>query len=95
MEVPKFRLNYFFSLIFTNKYKYCYGLGYSYEEIALEILSRTTMRDCYKVLIQSLCNRSTTWTGQNAKYIDKCGDSMFVTATVKEFIYREETIDQT
>jgi len=53
------------------------------------------MRDCYKVLIQSLCNRSTTWTGQNAKYIDKCGDSMFVTATVKDYVYREEAIDQT
>ena len=51
------------------------------------------MRDCYKKLIDNLCNRATTWSGANAKYIDACSDSQFVKATVKQYIMGDANLD--
>jgi len=68
-EVPQFRLNYFFSLIFTDTNKYCYGAGWENEEITFEVTSTTTMQDCYKKIITSLCDRSATWSGLDAKWL--------------------------
>ena len=51
------------------------------------------MRDCYKKLIDNLCNRATTWSGANAKYIDACSDSQFVKATVKQYIMGDANSD--
>jgi hypothetical protein len=45
-----------------------------------------TMRNCYKQLIASLCDRSSAWSGIDAKYIDKCTNSMYVTQVVKSGI---------
>ena len=69
VEVPDFRLNYFLSLILTDENKYCYGAGWENEEIGVEVLSTTTMQDCYKKIIISLCDRSATWSGIDAKWL--------------------------
>lgn len=86
-EIPEFRLNYFLSLILTDTNKYCYGAGWETEEIAIQVYSTTIMQDCYKRIITSLCDRSATWSGLDAKYLEECDGSQFVTAIVKEYVY--------
>ena len=86
-------MNYFLSLIITDKKKYCLGLGWENDEVVFEITSTTYMRDCYKKLIDSPCDRSTTFSGYEAKYIDECDDSQTVIATVKEWVLYEARED--
>ena len=70
------------SLILTDKRKYCLGLGWENDTIELEITSTTTMFDCYKKMIENFCDRSSTFSGAEAKYIDECDQSQYVTAGV-------------
>ncbi len=53
------------------------------------------MRNCYKALIASLCDRSSAWTGIDAKYFDSCSKSMYVTQVVKKGTIKEANIDMT
>jgi hypothetical protein len=85
----------FLSIILTDTRKYCVGAGWENNEIALEIKSTTTMQDCYKKLIDSWCDRSATVTGRQAKYLDECDASQYVTATMYKYIYREARVHQT
>lgn len=91
--MPKFRLNYFLSLIINENKEYCLGLGWENEEVYVEVTSETTMRDCYKEIIISLCDRSAAWTGQDAKYFDECDNSQSVLAGVYDKTFRESNID--
>ena len=81
--MPKFRLDWFSSLILTSKYQYCYGFGWERGAIEFEILMTTIMQQCYKKWITNLCDRSAAWTGIDAKYIDECDSSAYVTAPLK------------
>lgn len=70
-------------------------MGWDNEEISYELDSTMTMRNCYKQLIASLCDRSSTWSGIDAKYFDKCTNSMYVTQVVKSGIISQPNIDMT
>jgi hypothetical protein len=91
-EISNFRVNLFLSLILTDTRKYCLGFGWENEEILFEIKSTTTMQDCYKKMIDSWCDRSATVSGRNAKYLDECDASQYVTAEVYKYIYREANV---
>lgn len=53
------------------------------------------MNDCYKKLIDNLCNRSGTFSGQEAKYYDECDASQYVTADVFRKTYYPAHVDMT
>ena len=92
-DIPNFRMNYFLSMILYESYEYCLGLGWENEEVYIEVTSETTLRDCYKELIISLCDRSAAWTGQDAKYFDECDTSQSVLAQVYTTTWKESNID--
>ena len=68
-SVPKFRLNYLLSFIVTNRYYYCPGFGRENEKISISIKNQLRFQNCYKKMIESICDRSGAWTGIDAKYI--------------------------
>ena len=94
-DMPKFRVNYFLSLIFTDTYKYCPGIGWENEEIGVSITSKTSFMNCYKQLISNFCDRSAAWSGTDAKYLDQCSKSTSVVATVEEYTFKEANVDMT
>lgn len=61
----------------------------------MQVQSTLTMFDCYKKLIDSLCDRSSTTSGSEAKYLDECDSSQYVTADVYTKTFYESHIDQT
>ena len=51
--------------------KICLNYGWATEDILLTLVTLVKLRDCYKVVIQSLTDWS-NWFGKNAGLIDKC-----------------------
>ena len=72
VSIPKFRLNYLLSLIVTNEYWYCPGFGRENEKIQVSIKNTLRFQNCYKKMIESICDRSGAWTGINAKIFQTC-----------------------
>ena len=88
-NIQHFRLNWFLSLIITDKKKWCPGFGWENDEMALAITSTTIMQDFYKEMVKRLCTLNPfkifvneAWMGYEAKYIDQCSSSQYVTAGV-------------
>ena len=81
------------SLILTDRRKYCLGLGWENDEVEIDITSTTTMFDCYKKVIENLCDRSSTFSGRDAKWLDECDSSQYVTAGVYTKQLYESHID--
>jgi len=50
-NVTKFTLSYFFSMIFTSKFAFCFGMGYETTPINLSLTVSQKFTDCYKVII--------------------------------------------
>lgn len=84
ISIPRFQADAFFSLIITTDGKYCPGVGFDVDEILLQINSFTVLQDCYKKMIDNFCDKSSSWTGINAKYFDECDDSSAVQLTLFE-----------
>ena len=93
-EIPRFQLDLFFSMIVTMNAEYCLGIGWNNDEVMVEITSQTELKDCYKKLIDNLCNPSSSWTGTNAKYIDQCDSSTSVFVNLYEYIWYLANDDQ-
>ena len=58
VDLTKFRINYFFSVIFNNNTQVCPGMGYETEAIDLELTTTSQFQDCYKVIVDDLCDWS-------------------------------------
>jgi len=84
-DLAKFRSNYFFSVIFNNATTICPGMGYETEAIDLELTTTNQFQDCYKVIVDDLCDWSAQWTGYNAKYFDECDSSQDQEVIIKNW----------
>ena len=71
-DLPKFKMNYFLSVIVNSKGQICPGVGSDNEAIELSLSFGHRFMDCYKKLIEDLCNLNKSWTTFEAKYFDKC-----------------------
>ena len=69
------------SVTITGDYKMCLGVGYDIEEIILELKSTFKFWDCAMTILDDLLDFSDTWTGRDAKYLDKCSQSETRTIT--------------
>jgi len=74
-DLDQFKSNLFISLIFTNDYKLCTGIGYDIEKILFRVLFTMNFWNCKKTLVDDLTDYSSTWTGYNAKYFEDCSSS--------------------
>jgi hypothetical protein len=63
-----------------------------YEKGAIEILLETSIRmsDCYKGVIEDLCNFSSTWTGYEALWLDECNLSDETVVSLNKWDIAEE-----
>lgn len=73
---------------------YCWGIGWNNDEMMLQISSVTRLQDCYKKLIDNLCNASSSWHGANAKYIDQCTSSVSMDVDLYEYTWKQAHDDQ-
>lgn len=66
-----------------------------YEKGAIEILLETSFRmsDCYKAVIEDLCNFSSTWTGYEALWLDECNLSDETVVSLNKWDIAEEKED--
>ena len=93
MSAPKFRLNYMLSFIVTNNYWYCPGFGYENQKIEITIKNTLRFQNCYKKMIESICDRSGAWTGITAKYFQTCSNSNFVDVPIYNLAYKRAALD--
>lgn len=52
----------------------CFGVGYSIEEITMDLSLAMTFQNCYKEMLKSFCDFS-NWHGESAKLVDECDTS--------------------
>ena len=71
-NLNKFKMSIFFSFIVNSDFSLCPGFGYEYDEVDFKISTGIKLTDCYKKIIQDICDFSTTWTGFEAKWVDEC-----------------------
>jgi hypothetical protein len=62
---------------------------------AVEILLENSFRmsDCYKAVIEDLCDFSATWTGYEALWLDQCNFSDEITVSINKWDIAEEQTD--
>ena len=70
----------------------CLNYGWMTQDILLTLITLIKLKDCYKVVIQSLTDWS-NWTGKYASLIDKCTDSASESITL--YTWNPITVDQT
>ena len=44
-------------------------------EIALSLKTTSFGKDCYKILLGTVCDLKSTWVGDSAQWFDECKDS--------------------
>ena len=69
----------------------CFNYGWAIQDVLMTLSTLVKLRDCYKVVIQSLTDWS-NWTGQYASLIDKCSDSTGESITL--YTWNPITVDQ-
>jgi len=94
LDMNKFKTAFFYSIIFNEEAEYC--TGYGYEVGAISILLETSFRvsDCYKQVIQDLCDFSSTWTGYEALWLDDCSLSSETVVSLNKWDLVDEVTDE-
>lgn len=92
-DMDKFKTSFFMSIIFNGEKEYCTGMGY--EMGAVEFLLETSFRmsDCYKQIIEDLCDFSATWTGYEALWLDECNLSDETVVSLNRWDIADEVTD--
>lgn len=68
-------MDYFFSLIFNNDFKYCFGMGWNTDTISIAWTLSYIFINCAKKMFEKLCDLSENWRGAEAKWFDDCDTS--------------------
>ena len=93
--MSKFKTNVFYSFIFKNTGQICGGFGWESQAIALKLQTLFDFQDCYKTMISDLCDWSSTFYGEDAKWIDECSASTSIgLVTIKNWAITEALTDQ-
>lgn len=93
VDLSKFKMNIFFSVILNAKGQLCTGVGYENEVIEFLVNSASRFLDCYKVIIRDVCNLAASWTGKDAKWFDECDQSTSTEIDLLEIEIKEPDID--
>jgi hypothetical protein len=80
LDIPKFMTNVFVESFIYSDETVCINTGWQTQDIELSVITAMKFQDCYKTIIQSLCD-FTNWTSTSAKILDECtaSDSQRVT----------------
>lgn len=93
VDLAKFKMSYFFSMIINGDFEYCPGIGYETDKIDFAISTAFKFIDCYKIIIRDLCDFSTSWTGYDAKWLDECDQSSDSQIDLKTWEILEAEVD--
>jgi len=72
--IEQFNVDFFYSILFHQSGRVCFGLGWDLAQIALKVLTKFTFKQCSKTLINDICDLKTNWLGDSAMWLEKCED---------------------
>lgn len=73
----------------------CFGFGWGSDPVQVKLSTLFDFQDCYKTMIDDLCDWNKTWLGPEARRIDECkpsAGSSFV--TIQDWLLAQNNIDQ-
>lgn len=73
IQVSEFITEFIFSWLFDKKGQVCGGLAWGSKQIVVNLQSRLQLKNCYKKIIEDLCDWNTVF-GEEAKFYDGCDD---------------------
>ena len=87
IELASFTANVVYSFLFSTKGEVCLGVGWNLGAINFKVDSTFTPKDCSKTVFYDITNFKSSWTGDNAKWLDDCIDSAAATVSVMDRAY--------
>jgi len=76
MNIPEFSLSAIFSFLFGKTGQMCIGFLWDLQRIDMIAKSVIKMRDCSKVLVNSICDDSLPFKSTSSMWLDNCVDSV-------------------
>lgn len=87
IDINKFKASIWYSALFSTKGEFCFGFGYSTDQIELNLRTSFTPMDCYKTIIEDVAAPLETWYSKEALFIDECNTSdAGGTVTLKKWV---------
>ena len=94
VDLSKFKLSWFFSIIVNDEFSICPGMGYEHDKVEMLFSTKLRIAQGYKKMITDLCDFSGAWTGFEAKYFDKIEQSVDVDIPLNKWKFYTEQRDQ-
>ena len=76
----------FFEFIYSTSQHVCLNYGLNSQKVRLTLLTNLWLKDCYKDLLDTIFNLDKAFLDPNARWIDKCTDSIDTDITLIEYI---------
>lgn len=86
-ELAEFTADVVYSGLFSNKGQVCMGVGWNLGNINFKIDTDFTVKECSKTIFNDFSDMKSTWTGDNAQWLENCEDSAAATAAVMDRSY--------
>lgn len=95
ISLAQFQTYIFYSFIFKQTGQVCFGFGWGSDAVQVKLGTLFDFQDCYKTLIDDLCDWNKTFLGRDARWIDECkpstGSSL---VTVQDWLLAPNNVDQ-
>ena len=86
-ELSEFTADVVYSGLFSSLGQVCIGLGWNLGNINFKIDTDFTVKECSKTIFNDFSDMKSTWTGDNAQWLESCEDSTAATAAVMDRSY--------
>ena len=86
-ELAEFTTDVFYSGLFSNRGQVCIGIGWNLGNINFKIDTDFTVKECSKTIFNDFSDMKSTWTGDNAQWLEMCEDSASSNAAVMDRSY--------
>ena len=88
VELTSFSADVYYSFLFSTDGQVCWGLGWDLDAINFVILTDFSLKDCYKTVFYDICDFTSSWTGDDAQWLEDCSDSTATSATIMDRSYQ-------
>ena len=94
LSLDTFKTSLFYSMLFKETGQICLGFGWATQPIELSVNFYFEFVDCYKTIIDDLCDWGPSWDGRDARIIDECNPSgTSQDATLQDYLLSDTISD--
>ena len=86
-ELSEFTADVVYSGLISSLGQVCIGLGWNLGNINFKIDTDFTVKECSKTIFNDFSDMKSTWTGDNAQWLETCEDSTAATASIMDRSY--------